>query len=117
MMFRLENLCVFGKFLQFLLHNTSDVTSGARSTIPGRGITAGGQKGPSHKHFFQNSTFASKRPQVRTWGRQIVSCPTRHLTSFRPCTMHITIVHLAKMAKFVYKNTCPSVANYHSQNL
>jgi len=24
---------------------------------------------------------------------------------------------LAKMAKFVYKNTCPSVANYQSQSI
>jgi len=24
---------------------------------------------------------------------------------------------LAKMAKFVYKNTCPSVANYQSQTI
>jgi len=23
-----------------------------------------------HKYFFQYNTFASKRPQVRTWGRQ-----------------------------------------------
>jgi len=33
------------------------------------------------------------------------------------CTTHIMIVYLAKMAKFVYKNTCPSVANYQSQNV
>jgi len=41
MIFRLEKLFAFGKFLRFLLHDTSDVTRGARSTIPGRGITAG----------------------------------------------------------------------------
>jgi len=32
-----------------------------------------------HKYFPQYSTFASKRPPVRTRGRQLASCPGRHL--------------------------------------
>jgi len=70
MMLRFENLFALGKFLRFLLHNTGDVTRGARSTIPGRGITAGGQKVPSHKQFFSKQYICFQRPQVRTWGRQ-----------------------------------------------
>jgi len=38
-----------------------------------------------HKHFLQYSTFASERPQCRTWGRQTCFLPGRHLTTLRPC--------------------------------
>jgi len=86
MMFRLEKLFAFGKFLRFLLHNTSDVTRGARSTIPGRGITAGGQKVPSHKHFFSKQCICFQRPQARTWGRQ--TCFLPHAPSNLVSSLH-----------------------------
>jgi len=38
-----------------------------------------------YKYFLQYSTFTSERPQVRTWGNKIASCPGRHLTSARSC--------------------------------
>jgi len=98
------------------LHNTSDVTRGEGAQFPGPESLLGAKKSQVINTFFQNSTFASKDLRFEHGGVKLVSYPTRHLTSFRLCTMHITIVYLAKMAKFVYKNTCPSVANYQSQN-
>jgi len=86
MMFRLENLFAFGKFLLFLLHNTSDVRRGARSSIPGCGITAEGQKVPSHKHFFSRQYICFQRPQVRTWGRQ--TCFLPHVPSNLVSSLH-----------------------------
>ena len=65
-------------------------------------------------HLLPNSTFASERPQVRTWGGKLVSCSRRHLTSLR--SLHDAHHDcLTKMAKFVYINTRPSAANYQSQ--
>ena len=79
----------FQKILRFLLHNTRDVTKGAQ--FLGRRITTGGKKSQQcHNQFFQNSTFASERPQVQTWGRQ-TCIPRRHLTSsLRPCTSRLS---------------------------
>jgi len=34
---------------------------------------------------FFNNRFASERPEVRTWGTKLASCPGRHLTSLSPC--------------------------------
>jgi len=43
-------------------------------------IAGGAEKSQQcHKCFFQYSTFASERPQVRTWGAKLASCPGRHL--------------------------------------
>ena len=36
-------------------------------------------------YFLQYNSFASERPQFRTWGTKLASCPGRHLTSWRPC--------------------------------
>ena len=116
MMFRLENLFAFGKFLRFLLHNTSDVTRGEGAQFPGAESLRGAKKSQVISTFFKTVHLLPKDLRFEHGGVKFVSCPTRHLTSFRLCTMHITIVYLAKMAKFVYKNTCPSVANYQSQN-
>ena len=38
--------------------------------------------------FFNTANFLSERPQVRTWGRQSVFFPRRHLTLLRPCYQH-----------------------------
>ena len=75
------------------MHNTRDVTKGAReqgAQFLGRRITTGGKKSQQcHNQFFQNSTFASERPQFGTWGRQ-TCIPRRHLTSsLRPCTSRL----------------------------
>ena len=51
---------------------------GAREEqFPGSQITAGGavKSQQCHKYFPQYSTFASERPQVRTWGRQTCFLP------------------------------------------
>jgi len=105
----------FRKIFRVLLHNTRDVTRGERgNNSPGAEsllVTKNSQQ--CHKHFFRNSTFASERAQVRIWGRQIFSCPRRHLTSLRPAHHDC----LAKMAKFVYKNTFLSVPNDQSQTI
>ena len=49
------------------------IPPGAKS-LWGRRITEGGAEKSQqcHKYFLQYSTFASERPQVRTWGR--LSC-------------------------------------------
>jgi len=104
----------FQKIFWVLLHNTRDVTRGARGAIPGRGITAGGQKVPtmSKALFFKTVHLFPKGLRFEHEGDKLVSCPNRrHLTSLR--SLH-NAHHdcLAKMAKFVYKNTSPSVANY-----
>jgi len=53
-------------------------------TIPGapshhggaKSLRGGGEKSKQcHKHFLQSSTFASERPQFRTWGRQTCFLP------------------------------------------
>jgi len=84
----------FRKIFLFSLHNTRDVTRGARGHDSPGAESLRRPKSSSNviSTFFQNSTFASERPQVRTWGGKLVSCSRRHLTSLRPCTMHITIV-------------------------
>jgi len=43
-----------------------------------------------HKHLLQYNTFASKRPQVRTWGAKLASFPKRHRTSLRFCTSRLS---------------------------
>ena len=73
----------FQKIFRFLLHNTRDITRVKGGTIPGRGITAGANKPQQcHKHFFHNSTFASERPQIRTWGRQTCILPHQASSNF-----------------------------------
>ena len=58
---------------------------------PGTESLLGAKKSQQcHQHFFQNSTFASERPQVRTQGGKLVSCSRRHLTSLRPCTSRLS---------------------------
>ena len=41
------------------------------------------------KYFLKYSTFASERPQVRTWGAKLAFCLGRHLTSLRPWSLLI----------------------------
>jgi len=64
------------------------VMKGARGAeFPGRRITVwGAEKAQQcHKYFLQCSTFASERPQVRTWGRQTCLLSRgHHLTLLRP---------------------------------
>jgi len=81
----------FRKIFRFSSHNIRDVTKVARGhNSPGAKSLRGAKRSQQcHKHFFQNSTFASKRPQVRTWVRQ-TCCPRRHLTSLRPCTSRLS---------------------------
>ena len=90
--FRTWKFVYFQKIFQFLLHNTRDVTKGARGhSFSGAESLRGGKKlQQCHNHFFQNSTFASERPQVQTWGHQ-TCIPRRHLTSsLRPCASRLS---------------------------
>jgi len=61
-----------------------DVTKGGkRGTRPERRVTTGApnhcggveKSQQYHKYILQYSTFASKRPQVQTWGRQTCFLP------------------------------------------
>jgi len=73
------------------------VTRGAQfpgaKSLWGRRITAGCTEGPHGapkspnnvtSTFFTRRTFASERPQVRTWGPKLASCPWFHVISLRP---------------------------------
>jgi len=66
------------------------VTRGAMGAqLPGRRIIMGTPKNPNNvTSTFFNSRFASERPQVRTWGAKLASCPGRHLTSLRPWSLY-----------------------------
>jgi len=113
----LENYSVFGKFYDFL-HNTRNVTKGGKGPqFRGRRITVGAKKSQEcPRHFFQNSNLHLFPKDLRLeHGRaKRFSCTRRHLTSLpRYAPAHHDC--LVEMAKFVYKNTCPSVANYQSQ--
>ena len=108
-----KSVC-YRKIFRFSLHNTRDVTKGARF-LGAESLRGSKSSSNVMSTFFQNSTFASERPQVRTWG-----CQTCFMS--RAPSNLVTPLHdahhdcLAKMAKFVYINTRPSVANYQSQN-
>jgi len=53
------------------------ITPGDAEILRGAPNDCGGAKKSQqcHKHFLQYSTFASERPQVRTWGRQTCFLP------------------------------------------
>jgi len=82
-----------------LWFNQQGVTSGSRGrnstgaeSLWGRWNTArapndcGGTKKSQqrHKHFLQNSTFASERLRFEHGGAKLASCPGSHLSSLRP---------------------------------
>jgi len=79
---------------RYLLHNTRDVTRGQGGTIsrPPNHYGGGKKSQQCHNHFFQSSrpTFASERPQVRTWARQ--TCFFPQAPSNLVTLVHITIV-------------------------
>jgi len=91
------SLFIFGHFSDFCCI-TPEVSRGVQEGPIPRGpnhcggrITVGAKK--SHKcqkHFFQKSTFASERPQVRTWGHQTCFFPQAPSNLVTP--LHITIV-------------------------
>ena len=108
----------FQKIFPFLLHNTRDITRGKGGTIPGRGITAGANK-PNNviSTFFQNRTYASKRPQIRTCGRQTCILPQHASSNFVTLSAQCTSRLSSQNGEICLQNTCPSVANYQSQNV
>jgi len=74
----------FQKNFRFLLHNTRDVTRGERGKNSRARNHRGGPKSPNNviSTFFQNSTFASERPQIQTWGRQTCILPHHASSNF-----------------------------------
>jgi len=107
------------RFIQSFCDADRGVTSGGQGghnspnaeSLWGRRITAEGAEwlgGPRKVHTMSQvlssilffSTFASKRPQVWTWGAKLVSCPGRHPTLFCPwmqtlCTGFVLLNHSA----------------------
>jgi len=85
---------------------------------PGRRITAGAKKSQQcHKHLFQNSTFTSERPQVRTWGCQTCFFPQAPSNVDTP--LHITIVKPKwrnLLQKYLPVSGKLSITNYLKQN-
>jgi len=90
MVFGPENLFAFGKFSD--LHNTSDVTRGVRRTIPRARNHCRGPKSPNKSStlFFKTVHLLPKDLRFEHGGVKLVSCPTRHLTSFRLCTSRLS---------------------------
>jgi len=100
-----RNLFIFGHFSDFYCI-TPEVSRGGQ----GGRITVGGEKVTtvSKTLFFKTVHLLPKDLRFEHGGTKLVSFPRRHLTSLRPCTSRLS----AKVAKFVYKNTCTSAVNY-----
>jgi len=112
----LENLFAFGKCFRFSLHNTRDITRGVRGhNSPGAESLWEAKKFQQcHEHFFSKQYICFRKTSRSNMGRQTCFL----LQALSNLDMHLHNAHhdcLAKMAKFVYKNTRQSVANYQSQ--
>ena len=109
------------KKFRFLLHNTRDVTRGARGhNFSGAESLRGAKKSQQcHKPFFQNSwpTLAYQGPQVRIWGRQTCFFPQALSNLLRPCTSRLSSQSgescLQKYLPIIGKL---SITNYLKQN-
>ena len=103
----------FQKIFRFLLHNTRDVTTGARGHSFSGAESLRGEKSHSSviSTFFRTVHLLPKDLRFKHGGAKLISpgaiYPRRYAPAHHDC--------LAKMTKFVCKNTCPSVANYQSQ--
>ena len=114
--FRTWKFVCFQKTFRFSFAKHQRRSDGARGhNSPGIESLLGGKKSQQgHKHFFKSTTFASERPQVRTWVQQTCFLPQAPSNLVTPLhNAHHDCI--AKMTKFVYKTTCPSVENYQSQ--
>ena len=84
----------FRKIFRFILHSTRNVTKGGKGAqfrLPR--ITVGGQKVTTMSQaFFKTVHLFPKDLRFEHGDAKLTSCPRRHLTSLRPCTMHIPIV-------------------------
>ena len=103
----------FRKIFRFLLHNTRDVTRGKRETIPWALNLCWGPKSYNViSTFFKTVHLFPKDVRFEHGGPNLFLSPGPILPRYAPAHHDC----LAKMAKFVYKNTCPSVTNYLIQN-
>jgi len=109
----------FQKIFRFLLHNTKDVTKGAKrhSFSGAKSLRWGKKLQQYYKHFFQKSTFAYERPQVHTWGRQ-TCIPRRHLTSsLQPCRSRLSSqIEEICLQKYLPIGGKLSITSYLQQN-
>ena len=105
----------FRENVRFLLHNTRDVTRGARGTIPRGPNHCGGPN--THNNvistFFKTIHLLPKDLSFEQRDAERISFPRRHLTSLRPCTSWLS----SQNSAIYLQNTCPSVANYQSQTI
>jgi len=94
MRFGPENLFIFGKFSYFSIfiahHQGRNKGGKGHNSLDAESLRGAKKLQQCHKHFLQYSTFAFKRPQVRTWGRQ--SCFLPQTPSNLVTPLHITIV-------------------------
>ena len=70
--------------LRTLTPNSLTGTCCTQGPVEGHNVLGAEKSQQRHKYFLQYSTIAPERPQVRTWGTKLASCPGRHLTSIRP---------------------------------
>jgi len=105
----------FRKLFRFLLLNTRDVRRGQGGTIPRTRNHCWGPKIHNNvmSTFFKTVHLLLKDLRLEHGGTKLVSFPKGHLISLRPCTSRLS----SQIAKFVYKNTFPSLANYQTQSI
>jgi len=99
-------------------HKRRGVTRGARGRdSPGAEWLPGAPKGHNNvTSTFFNSTFASERPQVRTWGAKLASCPGRHPSSLRSYT-NATLITRTFQAILLQTSDVEAYASLHYQVL
>jgi len=111
----------FCKSFRYLLHNTRDVTRGARghNSLSAKSLRGAKKSQRCHKHFFQNSTVHLLPEDLRFehGGAKLVSFPTRHLTSSRPCTSRLSGQNgEICLQKYLPISGKLSITNYLKQN-
>jgi len=116
MTFGIEKLIVLGIFPIFITYHQRRNERGKGAQFPGCRITAGDQNVTTMSQALSLTQYICfrKASGSNMGAPNLFLAPWRHLTSLRPCTSRWS---LAKMTKFVCKNTCPSMANYQPHTI
>jgi len=116
---RTRKFAYFRKIFRFSLNNIRDVTKGRRGHNPpsAESLLETKKSQQCHKHFFQNSIFASGRPQVPTKGRQTCFLPQAPSNLLTPCTSRLSSQNGEScLQKYLPISGKLSIPNYLKQN-